>query len=302
MTPSTMFSTYGIVVEPQETTVYIPRIRKEYSRTDIDLLLHRDRIGEIMYVEFNEIAPNSVFAPSAKTIAEFNSAIVVFKFYSGNACEKAAAAKEGLTKDGFYNWYVKNNWFVNNSSRHSEECFEECLLLLPYKAMPYLLAKNYKSTPLNPLAKEFVPASNANATVKHEENDAFDNLYTRDEVLESFRLPLDEKGAINTTHDDVIDSEEEENDDFDNLFAQWVPETLRCDLDYKGAIILSNSSSTHNKVSAINTICHDVIVSEEEEEEHHKRSISRPTNEYYYNRAIDALNRRGIHDTKTLPW
>jgi hypothetical protein len=193
-------SSKNFVVDTQATVVYIPRIRKEHSCDDIDVLLHCHRIGELVSVRFNEIAPNSVFAPSANTIAEFNSAIVVFKFYTGVDCAKSVAAKEGFAKDGFYNWYVKN------SSRHSEECW----LLLPYKSTPLNplvkefvpmankstplnpLAKEFvpmanKSTPLNPLAKEFVPASKANTTVNHSKRrfKDFEDLITWDERQEN---------------------------------------------------------------------------------------------------------------------
>jgi hypothetical protein len=176
-------SSKNFVVETQATVAYIPRIRKEHSCDDIDLLLHCHRIGELVSVTFNEISPNSVFAPSANTISEFNSAIIVFKFYSGVDCAKSLAAKEGFAKDGFYNWYVKN------SSRHSEECW----LLLPYKSTPLNpLAKEFvpmtnKCAPLNPLAKEFVPTSKANTTVNHSERrfKDFEDLITWDERQEN---------------------------------------------------------------------------------------------------------------------
>lgn len=181
-------SSKNFVVESQLTTVYIPRIRKEHSCDDLDVLLHCHRIGQLVSVKFNEISPNTVFAPSAATIADFNSAIVVFRFYSGVDCAKSVAAKEGFSTCGFYNWYIKN------SSRYTDEC----LLLLPYHQSKPLnpIAKEFvstanKSNPLNPLATEFVPVSkekNATTTVnkKHKEENFtdFEDLITWDEGQE----------------------------------------------------------------------------------------------------------------------
>lgn len=107
--------------EVNVTHLYIPRLSREHSQADIDVMFHCHRIGEVVSVDFVD----HKVLPDVKHNPNLVSAFIAVKLFTHETCKKAHDLKAAIASPtGSYRFYIKNSsknpdefWLILNNKK-----------------------------------------------------------------------------------------------------------------------------------------------------------------------------------------
>jgi hypothetical protein len=107
--------------ELNATHLYIPRLSRDHSKEDIDLMFHCHRIGEVVSVDFVDLK----VIPDVKHNPNLVSAFIAVKLFTHETCKKAHDLKAAIeSPTGSYRFYIKNSsknpdefWLILNNKK-----------------------------------------------------------------------------------------------------------------------------------------------------------------------------------------
>jgi len=110
-----------MTTEDNVTHLYIPRLSRDHSKADIDLMFHCHLIGEVVSVDFVDLK----VLPDVKHNPNLVSAFIAVKLFTHESCKKAHDLKAAITAPaGSYRFYIKNSsknpdefWLILNNKK-----------------------------------------------------------------------------------------------------------------------------------------------------------------------------------------